>query len=349
MSSELKKISMSLIRTNNVALRDADQESEGFIQLVGSVKKDGVLNTILVRRKAGDDGKQFELVDGLQRFSAAQVAGTGVVGEPGMINVNIVDKDEADSLLTQIIANTHKIETKPVEYARGIMRILAYFPTKTMVELAGELNKSPAWLSKQLGLIKLNETIKKLVDEGKITLSNAYPLAKLPPDEQLKFMDRAQTEDSAVFGEACLTRTKEIREANRAGRDPGEEQFQPASHLRKKVEIEEERANPTILPQIAESNNLLADVKPNHTGLKQALALGIKLGLEWATHTDPESVKIQRQKWDERKQHEAAEKARRAQEKQAKKAEESKKAEEDARALGEAARAAAPEGEPLPV
>jgi ParB family chromosome partitioning protein len=87
----------------------------------------------------------------------------------------------------------HKIETKPVEYSKAILKIIEGNPLLSREELATSLAKTSSWLSERLGLLKLTEEIGKLVDSGEIKLSNAYALAKLPPEEQSDFVDRALT------------------------------------------------------------------------------------------------------------------------------------------------------------
>lgn len=386
MVPELKYIPLDKIRGNPVALRDVNRQSDEFTELVGSVKKDGVITAISVRRKPGEDGKEFELVDGLQRFSASQEAGTGTVadgqgvfdkdekgeirkdlnGNPvGVIPAQIIAREDADALTAQIIANAHKIETKPVEYARSLMRYLGYNPTMTEAQLAGTLNKSPQWINKMLGLLKLHDNIKPLVNEGRITVANAYVLAKLPQDEQLNWLDRAQTEGSNEFSAKALARVKEIRDANRKGTDAGEEGFVPVIHLRKKTELEQEMKKPEILPALIRDLNITKGIKPSAEGLLAAATAGAALGVKWALSSDERSIEAAKQKDAERRKRDAEQKIRRDAEKTAKKekeaSEKAAKAREEAAKAREAAAklppveaapaategAAAPQGEPV--
>ncbi len=363
---ELKFIRLSDIRVNPVALREANRQSDSFAELTNSIRREGVMSAVSVRHMPGEDGKQYQLVDGLQRFSASQEAGTGVVdlvtdekgtrsvgkyeegtdseGKPtkiGVIPAQVIERGEADTLISQIAANAHRIETQPTEYAKAIFKYLGYNPTMTITEVAAKINKNPVWLEKQLGLLKLHETLKPLVDGGKIVLANAYTLAKLPPDEQLNWSERAQTQDSNTFNAAALARIKEIRDANKKGRDVGEEKFIPVAHIRKKSELEAEISKPEMGPALIRDLEVTKGIKPNNDGLLQAAQAGYQLGLQWALMLDAKSIEVQKQKYEDQKKKDEEQKARRNAEKEAKKAAETAEKAKEAEALSNAARAAA--------
>lgn len=363
---ELKYIPLNRIRGNPVALRDVNKNSDKFAELVGSVKKDGIINPINVRRKAGEDGKEYELIDGLQRFSASQEVGTGVVdkgqgvfedtvdaeGKPskiGVIPAQVIEREDAEALTSQIIANAHRIETKPVEYSTAIRRYLGTNPTLTEAGLAGILNKSPQWISKILGLQKLGDSVKPLVDEGKMSLSNAFALSNLPGEEQMNWLERAQTMEAGLFTQAALARAKEIKDANRKGKDAGPEQFIPVTHLRKKPEVEAEMNTPTVVAALIRDQNITNEIKTNREGLVQAAIVGAQMALKWALNFDPASIEIAKAKDDKRRQTEAEAKIRRDAERTTKKEQEAAKRADEAREAAAKAREAAAALPPVPV
>lgn len=366
---QLKYIPLDKIRGNPVALRDVNKQGEEFLELVNSVRRDGVMSAISVRYKPdAADNKEYELVDGLQRFSAACEAGTGVVdkaeggtrgifderpdskGPPvGVIPAQVVTREDADALVGQIIANAHKIETKPVEYAKALMRFLGYNPTMTESQLAATLSKSPQWISKMLGLVKLHDQIQPLVNENRMTVANAFVLAKLPPDEQLNWLERAQTMDANQFSSAALARVKEIKDANKQGRDAGEEKFVPVAHLRKKPEIEIESTKPEVLPALIRDLGVVRGIKASTEGLVQAAILGAQLGLSWALNMDPKSVEGAKLKYEERKKKDNESKIRRDAEKKDKKEKEAAERADKAKKEAEEARKKAAELPPIEV
>jgi ParB/RepB/Spo0J family partition protein len=322
MTNELRSVPLVDIRPNEVALRAVNRESESYLGLVESIRQKGFLGAITVRvREDEESGEEYlELIDGLHRFTASKDAGLEE------INVNIVDLDTDQVLEAQIMANVHKVETKPVQYSHQLIRILARNPLMTEAELANKLGKSPAWIGQRLGLTKIeNEELQKLIDEGKICLSNAYALAKLPVDEQNDFVDRAMTLSPDEFVPAANARAKELRDAKRQGKDAGDVEFQPTVHLQKLADLKTEMAS----GQIA---GVLCD------GLSTAEE-GFNMAIKWALHMDPQSVEAQRAKDEERKRLKAEQKQKREAEKLKKKAEKAAKAqaevEEAQKALAE--------------
>lgn len=294
-------ILVSKIIANPAALRDVNKQSEDFLNLVNSVKQVGVLTSICVRELPDPEhvGETvYGLVDGLHRYTAAKEVGLE------SIPANIVSMDDGAVEEAQIIANIHRIETKPVEYSKGLLRILTRNPLMTEPELAQKLAKSPAWLKERLNLVKLDPSLQPFVDDGRIGLANAYALAKLPPEEQVQFADRAQTMAPSMFLPLANTRVKELRDAARQGRAAAPAEFTPVAHLRKLNELKEE---------VESANNAQILVrKLNVTNPVDAF----KLGIQWALNMDPDSIAVQKAEDEARKkaQAEAKEKAKKERE-----------------------------------
>lgn len=308
--SKLICVPVGEIRENPVALRSVNRESEQYLGLVDSMRQKGFLGAITVREKVdADTGDSFyELVDGLHRYNAAKDAGLAE------INVDVVDLNDDQTLEAQLMANIHKIETRPVEYSQQLRRILTRNPLMTEAELASTLGKSSQWIKERLGLNKIvNQEIQALVDEGKIGLANAYALAKLPSDEQSAWVDRAMTSPPDEFIPAANNRVKEIREAKRKGQDAADATFNPVAFMQKMKEVKSELENAVIGPVICKSN-----------GAKTAEA-GFALAIAWTLHLDPSSKTEQARKDEERKAERAEAKQKRDADRAAKKADKTQK------------------------
>lgn len=278
---KLAHIPIDKIRQNPVALREVDKTSEEYKGLVDSIRRNGILNPPSVREIKGEgDTVLYGVIDGLHRFTAAQDAGLD------SIPAHILSMEEAEIEEAQILANVHKIETKPVEYSNQLKRMLGRNPTMPMSELATRLSKTTQWLNERLGLTKLVESIGALVDEGKITLANAYALAKLPPEVQPEYVDRAMTLQPAEFVPQVNKHVKELRDAKRQGRDPNP-QFEPTARLQKISAIKDESASTAIGKQLC--GNLKTPLE------------GFKAALDWVLHLDSLSVAEEKAKWEKRK------------------------------------------------
>jgi ParB/RepB/Spo0J family partition protein len=279
--SNVETVAISSVKPNPVALRDVDKTTEAYQGLVDSIKQKGFLGAITVRPKSDADGDFLELVDGLHRFSAAQDAGLTE------IHVAITDLDDSGVLEAQIMANIHKIETKPAQYAAQLKRILNNNPMLTSAELASKLGKSTQWLEQRLGITKIEEEkIVNLINEGKINLTNAYALSRLPSDEQTDWVDRAMTESPDVFVPAANGRKKEIQEAKRKGKDAAPAEWQPQAHMQKLKDIKEEYSSATVGPALIQAQGLSSAEE------------GFAAAIAWALHLDPESVATAKAKHD---------------------------------------------------
>lgn len=303
----LRTVAISDIRPNPVALRAVDRESEDFIQLRDSVADPsiGLLNPINVRERVEDvDGESisfYEIIDGLHRYTACSEVGFET------LPVQVCDMNETEAHIAQLVGNAMKIETKPVQYTKHLQRIIGANPTWTMRDLANKVHRSPEWLNQRFGLLKLEPSVQEFVDDAKITVSNAVVLAKLPHEEQLNFIDSAMTMGTAEFAPVVSARVKEIKEAEKAGRAPGEAQFVASAKPRKKSELEDELNNRKVLSSLT-------------SGLDSEAAAYATLA--WVLQLDDASVATGLAQYNEKKERVEAEKARRKAERANKKADE---------------------------
>jgi ParB family chromosome partitioning protein len=96
--SALQEVPLAKIRENPVALRQVNRGTESYLELVDSIKQEGVLNPIVVRPMVDPetDEEFFGLIDGLHRYTAAQDAGLDT------IPAHIKSMEDAQVLVAQI-------------------------------------------------------------------------------------------------------------------------------------------------------------------------------------------------------------------------------------------------------
>jgi len=282
---DLKQLQLSQIRENPVALRAVNRQGEQYKGLCDSIKSKGFLGAVTVREKVDPATEEtyYELVDGLHRFSACKDVGLTT------INVDVTDLDDDDVLKVQLMANEHRVATRPVEMSQQLRRILSRNPLMTEASLAAELGKSPKWIQDRLGLNKIeNAKIQTLINEGKIKLANAYTLAKLPPEEQINYVDTAMQDQPDEFLPKVNKRVKEIKDAKRQGRDTSKTEFEPVAFLQKVKDIKtEHETHEAGAASIAQQ------------GLQSAQD-GWNAAIAWILHLDPVSVDDQKAKHDQR-------------------------------------------------
>lgn len=305
-ASLLLNIPLANIELNPVALREVDRDSNGYKFLRDSMKREGLINPISVVPATLGDGRSpktredgslvYRVADGAHRFTAATELGFE------SIEAKVLNKDEVGVMRVQLIGNLHRIPTKHYEYSQHLVTLLGHDQTMSKGELAAQLNITPDWLDKKLGLVNLHEEAGKLVDSQKINLSNAIELAKLRPvEEQLNFITAAIEDSTQVFTSKIKSRMKEIRDAKRAGRDPNAKPvWAPTAHNRKKGDIELEAASPSAVMVFVQRSGATT---PEEI---------VRVALQWAVHLDPVSVAEARAKEEARIKRDEADKAKRA-------------------------------------
>lgn len=277
-------------------LRTVKKNTEKYKQLLGDVAKNGFINIPLA--KPGAEEGTYKMVEGNNRYSCAVDLGWKEI--PIQVRDNISPEEE---MLLQVSGNSKNIPTARGDYARQIINLMNMYPTRTKAEWAAELGHSVKWLEDILSLDNLYEQAFKLCNEGTINAVNAATLAKLPREEQVNFIENAITEKVDVFAGMVDARVKEIRDARRKGKAPGEAQFHPTAHMRTLSNLEEERK--------------LKSEFVKHTFTNYADCWDAALA--WAMSLDAESVAASKEKWEKKKAEEKANREKAARERLEKK------------------------------
>lgn len=257
-------------------LRLIDKGSVEYLEMRDSIAAEGFWNSISVR-PAKEKGK-YEIIDGLYRYSCAREL--GLESMPCIIKHNVSD----DAVLAaQIQANAIRPETKPVEFARQMKRMLTRRPEMTFDELAHMVHKSPGWVRGTLGLLRLIGEARKTVDRGEIPVHSAYMLAKIPPRLQNNYLDRARAMPSREFRALAASVIKQYAEAVKQGKMEAFwcSDFSPQAHLRSLTEIKQEIDRQDL-------GALLVTVEQCKTPVD-----GFYAALRWAMHLDRQSVEDQ--------------------------------------------------------
>jgi ParB family chromosome partitioning protein len=171
-----QEVPLDRIVSNRYQPRQAFDAGE-LAQLAESIKRNGVLQPILVRRKA--DG-QFELIAGERRYRAAKMAGLKSI--PAVVR----NSSDEQSMELALIENLQREDLNPIEEARAYYRLLSEFGL-TQEVLAQRFGKDRSSVANSLRLLALPNEIKELVESLKISVGHAKVLLGLTkPELQLK-------------------------------------------------------------------------------------------------------------------------------------------------------------------
>lgn len=138
-------------------------------ELAASIKEKGVLQPIIVSRTG--DGT-FRLIAGERRWRATALAGLKKI--PAMVK----DVASADSLEIALIENIQREDLNPVETAEAFHRLMKDF-NLTQEDLSAKVGKERATVANYLRLLKLPDEIKRLVNEGSLSMGHARALLSI--------------------------------------------------------------------------------------------------------------------------------------------------------------------------
>ena len=144
-------------------------------ELSESIKEQGIIQPILVRKKSED---KYEIVAGERRWRAAQLA---KIHEVPVIILNIDDKK---SLEFAILENIQRSDLNGIEEALGYDNLVRKFGY-SQETLSKILGKSRSHIANTLRLAGLPEEIKKMISDGLLTGGHARCLVNIPDNIKL--------------------------------------------------------------------------------------------------------------------------------------------------------------------
>src|SRR5215510_2340633 len=151
-------------------------DAEELKELADSIKEKGVLQPILVRPT--DNKESFEIVAGERRWRAAQLA------KLHEIPVIIRPMSDGESLEIAIIENVQRAGLNAIEEALGYQELISKF-SYTQEKLSDVIGKSRPHIANMIRLLKLPDSIKEMITDGRLSAGHARTLVGSPNPEQL--------------------------------------------------------------------------------------------------------------------------------------------------------------------
>ena len=145
-------------------------------ELATSIKANGVVQPILVRRQANG---RFQLIAGERRWLASQRAGKTTV--PAILR----QVSDEQAMEITIVENLQRADLNPMEQARAFDRLSREFHM-TQEQMAQRTGKDRATVSNFLRLLKLPSSVQARVESGVITFGHARALIALSSAEEIE-------------------------------------------------------------------------------------------------------------------------------------------------------------------
>jgi ParB family chromosome partitioning protein len=146
-------------------------------ELAASIRERGIIQPILVRTVRGA-ADAYEIIAGERRWRAAQRAGVHEVP------VVLLEVDDREALELAIIENVQRTDLNALEEAMGYEALANEFK-HGQDEIAKVVGKSRSHVANTLRLLKLPDSVKAYLRDGKISAGHARALLGEPDPEAL--------------------------------------------------------------------------------------------------------------------------------------------------------------------
>jgi ParB family chromosome partitioning protein len=171
-----RRVPIEFLRPNPRNPRRTFTETE-LAELAASVKERGIIQPILARAVRGANDS-FEIIAGERRWRAAQRAGLHDVP------VVVIEATDEQSLEFAIIENVQRADLNAIEEAMGYDKLALEFK-HSQDDIAQIVGKSRSHVANTLRLLKLPETVKAHIRDGKLSAGHARVLVGQENAEQL--------------------------------------------------------------------------------------------------------------------------------------------------------------------
>src|SRR5712671_6738429 len=165
----LKSIPIAHVSRNPFQPRH-EFNAEDLAELQESLKASGLLQPITVRRRPGKDG--FELIAGERRLRAATKLGWKEI--PAIIK----EIDDKTILTLALVENLQRTDLNPIEEGEGYHQLSHDFGL-TQQQIAETVGKDRTTIANMLRLLQLPEPVRKLLQEGQLSMGHAKVLLGL--------------------------------------------------------------------------------------------------------------------------------------------------------------------------
>lgn len=134
-------------------------------ELARSIRASGIVQPLVVRRI----GRRYQLIAGERRWRAAQRAALS------RVPVVVRDVPEEMALEMTLVENLQREDLNPIEQARAFQRLTDEF-SLTQEQVAERTGKDRATIANVLRLLKLEEPIQDLLEEGRLSAGHGRAL-----------------------------------------------------------------------------------------------------------------------------------------------------------------------------
>ena len=149
-------------------------DDESLQELADSISQHGIIQPLTVRKLSSG---YYQIIAGERRWRAARLAGLQEVP------VIVIEADDRKAAELAMIENLQREDLTPMEEAAGFQSLIESYHM-TQEEAAQRVGKSRSAVTNALRLLGLTPSVRKLVEEGKLSAGHARALVPLSPSLQ---------------------------------------------------------------------------------------------------------------------------------------------------------------------
>ena len=162
-------------------------DEEALEGLVDSIREQGVIQPLVVRRRPRGDG--YELIAGERRWRAAQLAGLKE------LPIFVKEASSIEAFEMALVENIQREDLNPLEEAEAFKRLIdehGYSQT----ELATRVGRDRSTVANSLRLLGLPPEVRALVNEGTLTEGHARAILQAGAKKKMTALARLAADQS---------------------------------------------------------------------------------------------------------------------------------------------------------
>ena len=149
-------------------------DDESLQELADSISQHAIIQPLTERKLSSG---YYQIIAGERRWRAARLAGLQE------IPVIVIEADDRKAAELAMIENLQREDLNPMEEAAGFQSLIESYHM-TQEEAAQRVGKSRSAVTNALRLLGLTPSVRKLVEEGKLSAGHARALVPLSPSLQ---------------------------------------------------------------------------------------------------------------------------------------------------------------------
>lgn len=187
-------------------------DEASLAELADSIREHGIIQPLTVRKLASG---YYQIIAGERRWRAARLAGLQEVP------VIVMEADDRKAAELAMIENLQREDLNPMEEAAGFQSLIESYHM-TQEEAAQRVGKSRSAVTNALRLLGLTPSVRKLVEEGKLSAGHARALVPLSPSLQESAANAIVSGGLSVRQTEALVKRLSAEKKEAQAKDPDE-------------------------------------------------------------------------------------------------------------------------------